>query len=99
MYNKVTNGNPVEFEGQDIQTITSALKHYLRFLPEPLLTFSQHKPFLEAARKLFAFKHSPYPPAEIEDKFERAKVFRECLSQLPPLNKELLQVLVTHMKR
>lgn len=33
------------------KTITSALKTYLRNLPEPLMTFRHHSAFIEAASK------------------------------------------------
>ena len=36
----------------DTKTITSAVKAYLRNLPEPLMTFKMHTSFIAAASKL-----------------------------------------------
>lgn len=42
--------DPMEWE---TKTITSALKNYLRNLPEPLMTFRYHNGFIAAASKFF----------------------------------------------
>lgn len=59
---KTTNGlsslsfldDPIEWE---TKTITSALKLYLRNLPEPLMTFKYHNAFISAASKRHTFKY------------------------------------------
>lgn len=38
---------------EDINVITGVLKDFLRNLPEPLLTFSRNKAFMEAAGENF----------------------------------------------
>lgn len=51
--NSSTNLNNNLFESDDTCTITSALKHYLIHLKEPLMTFSFNQPFLNACSKFF----------------------------------------------
>lgn len=46
---KLSLEDPFEWESK---TITSALKTYLRNLPEPLMTFRYHNAFITAASKL-----------------------------------------------
>lgn len=61
---KPTNGlNSLSFLDDCIEwetkTITSALKLFLRNLPEPLMTFKYHNAFISAASKIFyLFKHN-----------------------------------------
>lgn len=45
---KLNLDDPLEWESK---TITSALKNYLRNLPEPLMTFRYHESFIIAASK------------------------------------------------
>lgn len=46
---KLNLDDPLEWESK---TVTSALKTYLRNLPEPLMTFRYHNSFIAAASKL-----------------------------------------------
>lgn len=46
---KVALDDPQEWE---TKTITSALKTYLRNLPEPLMSFKHHNDFINAVSKL-----------------------------------------------
>lgn len=57
---KTTNGlNSLSFLDDCIEwetkTITSALKLFLRNLPEPLMTFKYHNAFISAASKILSF--------------------------------------------
>lgn len=47
---KLALDDPLEWE---TKTITSALKNYLRNLPEPLMTFKYHNGFIAAVSMLF----------------------------------------------
>lgn len=47
--------DPMEWE---TKTITSALKGYLRNLPEPLMTYRYHNGFIAAASKLYSHTHT-----------------------------------------
>lgn len=50
--------DPIEWE---TKTITSALKLFLRNLPEPLMTFKYHNAFISAASKTifyFSIQHN-----------------------------------------
>ena len=42
-----------DLELWETNTLTSALKSYLRNLPEPLMTFELHRAFIDAAKKDF----------------------------------------------
>jgi len=42
-------GKQVDFAEEELVNITSALKHFFRELPEPLLTFEFHQQFVDAA--------------------------------------------------
>lgn len=54
---KLNFDDPYEWESK---TITSALKNYLRNLPEPLMTYKLHDLFIEAASKLISRYLNPY---------------------------------------
>lgn len=47
-YDKLNLDDPLEWE---TKTITSALKMYLRNLPEPLMTYRYHNGFIAAVSK------------------------------------------------
>lgn len=56
---KLILDDPLEWESK---TITSALKTYLRNLPEPLMTFRFHESFIIAASKLLFYLFNFYLP-------------------------------------
>lgn len=70
---------------EDTCTITSALKHYLIHLKEPLMTFSFNQQFLIACRK--------------ENITEKIVEIHKLLHQLPPLNFEALELLMNHLHK
>jgi Rho-type GTPase-activating protein 1/2 len=82
-------GNPVNFDklngSGDICAVTSALKQYLRTLPDPLLPFAAYDQFLEAA-------------LGEDQRFKLAK-FRAVLESIPKVNYDCLEVLMLHLSR
>jgi hypothetical protein len=68
---------------EDTCTITSALKHYLIRLREPLMTFSFNQQFLNACK--------------IENLAEKVKTIHKILHSLPSLNYEALEMLMKHL--
>ncbi|CAK1542424.1 unnamed protein product [Leptosia nina] len=73
---------PLEWESR---TLTSALKAYLRALPEPLLTWRLHHRFLAAAK--------------CEARGERVRALHSLVHALPPDNREMLRMLLAHLRR
>ncbi|XP_047515535.1 rho GTPase-activating protein Graf [Pieris napi] len=73
---------PLEWESR---TLTSALKAYLRALPEPLLTWRLHGRWLAAAK--------------CESRAERARSLATLVRALPPPNREMLRLLLAHLRR
>ncbi|XP_041969229.1 rho GTPase-activating protein 42-like isoform X2 [Aricia agestis] len=73
--------DPLEW---DTRTLTSALKAYLRALPEPLLTRRLHAQFLAAAK--------------CERREERLCALHALVRALPPANRELLRAVLTHLR-
>ncbi|XP_078737339.1 rho GTPase-activating protein 26-like isoform X2 [Lampetra fluviatilis] len=67
----------------DIKTITSALKSYLRTLPEPLMTHQLHASFILAAK--------------LENPESRVKAVHALVYQLPDANRDMLQLIVHHL--
>ncbi|KAK3100253.1 hypothetical protein FSP39_016959 [Pinctada imbricata] len=79
---KIDIDDPNQFE---IKTITSAVKNYLRSLPEPLMTFKLHKEFIAAAKQ--------------ESKTLRVHDIHTLVHKLPEPNFEMLELLVEHLKK
>lgn len=79
---KVSYEDPSVWE---TKTITSAIKNYLRSLPEPLMTFRLHEHFIKAAKQ--------------ESKTLRILDVHTYVYQLPKANLEMLELLVGHLKR
>lgn len=79
--NLVINGS----DSDETCTITSALKHYLIHLKEPLMTFQYNQQFLTACRKE-SFK-------------ERIVEIHGLLHSLPPLHLEAIELLVKHLHK
>ncbi|CAB3232707.1 unnamed protein product [Arctia plantaginis] len=72
---------PLEWE---TKTLTSALKSYLRALPEPLLTRALHAQFLAVAKS--------------ERRAERAAGMAALVRALPPPNREMLHLVMQHLR-
>ena len=69
----------------DICAVTSALKQYLRNLPDPLLPFSSYDRFLQATTGT--------------DNALRIAKFRGVLDTMPKVNYDCLQLLMLHLAR
>ncbi|XP_041863482.1 oligophrenin-1-like isoform X2 [Melanotaenia boesemani] len=67
----------------DVKTITSALKFYLRSLSEPIMTYNLHGDLMCAAK------------AESLD--SRLSEIHSIIYQLPEKNREMLELLITHL--
>ncbi|CAG8758001.1 1270_t:CDS:2, partial [Cetraspora pellucida] len=69
----------------DICAITSVLKHYLRELPNPLLTFELYQSFIDAIA--------------LEDGDEKLERFRQLTLQLPRVHYSTTRHLMLHLDR
>ncbi|XP_036407049.1 rho GTPase-activating protein 10 [Megalops cyprinoides] len=69
----------------DIKTITSALKLYLRSLPEPLMTYGLYKEFIV--------------PAKCGSPESRVEAIHYLVHKLPEKNRALLGILMKHLAR
>ncbi|KAM6220487.1 rho GTPase-activating protein 10 [Rhynchocyon petersi] len=78
--NEVDLENPIDWE---VKTITSALKQYLRCLPEPLMTYELHGDFIV--------------PAKSGSPESRVNAIHFLVHKLPEKNKEMLDILVKHL--
>ncbi|KAM9238067.1 rho GTPase-activating protein 10 isoform 2-T2 [Dugong dugon] len=78
--NEVDLENSVDWE---VKTITSALKQYLRSLPEPLMTYELHGHFIV--------------PAKSGSPESRVNAIHFLVHKLPEKNKEMLDILVKHL--
>ncbi|XP_056010534.1 rho GTPase-activating protein 26-like isoform X2 [Ostrea edulis] len=85
---KIDIGDPNQFE---IKTLTSAVKNYLRSLPEPLMTFKLHKPLIAAAKSRGL--------EEQESKTLRIHDIHTLVHKLPEANFEMLDLLVDHLRK
>ncbi|MBN3297155.1 RHG10 protein, partial [Amia calva] len=70
-------------EDWDIKTITSALKLYLRSLPEPLMTYGLYKEFIV--------------PAKCGSPESRTHAIHYLVYKLPEKNREMLCILMKHL--
>ncbi|XP_011808449.1 PREDICTED: arf-GAP with Rho-GAP domain, ANK repeat and PH domain-containing protein 1 isoform X4 [Colobus angolensis palliatus] len=68
---------------QHVDDVSSALKRFLRDLPDGLFTRAQRLAWLEAS--------------EIEDEEEKVSRYRELLVQLPPVNRATVKALISHL--
>ncbi|KAM9678915.1 rho GTPase-activating protein 10 isoform 3-T3 [Trichechus inunguis] len=78
--------NEVDLESSvdwEVKTITSALKQYLRSLPEPLMTYELHGHFIV--------------PAKSGSPESRVNAIHFLVHKLPEKNKEMLDILVKHL--
>ncbi|XP_007951998.1 rho GTPase-activating protein 10 [Orycteropus afer afer] len=78
--NEVDLENSIDWE---VKTITSALKQYLRSLPEPLMTYELHGDFIV--------------PAKSGSPESRVNAVHFLVHKLPEKNKEMLDILVKHL--
>ncbi|KAL8605725.1 hypothetical protein ACOMHN_041132 [Nucella lapillus] len=79
---KVSYEDPTVWE---TKTVTSAIKNYLRSLPEPLMTYKLHDQFIKAAKQ--------------ESKtLRKLDVLKYC-HMLPKANFNMLEMLIGHLKR
>ncbi|XP_052583737.1 rho GTPase-activating protein 10 isoform X4 [Peromyscus californicus insignis] len=67
----------------EVKTVTSALKQYLRSLPEPLMTYELHRDFIV--------------PAKSGSPESRVNAIHFLVHKLPEKNKEMLDILVKHL--
>ncbi|XP_011375706.1 arf-GAP with Rho-GAP domain, ANK repeat and PH domain-containing protein 1 isoform X2 [Pteropus vampyrus] len=68
---------------QHVDDVSSALKRFLRDLPDGLFTQAQRLAWLEAS--------------EIEDEEEKVSRYRELLAHLPPVNRATVKALISHL--
>ncbi|XP_053780224.1 arf-GAP with Rho-GAP domain, ANK repeat and PH domain-containing protein 1 isoform X4 [Desmodus rotundus] len=68
---------------QHVDDVSSALKRFLRDLPDGLFTRAQRLSWLEAS--------------EIEDEEEKISRYRELLARLPPVNRATVKALISHL--
>ncbi|KAG8518401.1 Rho GTPase-activating protein 10 [Galemys pyrenaicus] len=80
--NEVDLENSVDWE---VKTITSALKQYLRSLPEPLMTYELHGDFIV--------------PVKSGSPESRVNAIHFLVHKLPEKNKEMLDILVKHLTK
>uniref|UniRef100_A0A1L8DMI0 Putative oligophrenin-1 n=1 Tax=Nyssomyia neivai TaxID=330878 RepID=A0A1L8DMI0_9DIPT len=66
------------------KTIASALKHYLRNLNEPLMTFRHHNGFIAAAK--------------MDTRIQRLSEVHTLVYRLPKSNFEMLEIVIRHLK-
>uniref|UniRef100_A0A8C3U7D5 Rho GTPase-activating protein 10 n=1 Tax=Catharus ustulatus TaxID=91951 RepID=A0A8C3U7D5_CATUS len=78
--NEVDLENSVDWE---VKTITSAMKQYLRSLPEPLMTYELHGDFIV--------------PAKSGSPESRVSAVHFLVHKLPEKNREMLEILVKHL--
>ncbi|KAM4708388.1 rho GTPase-activating protein 10 isoform 2-T2 [Discoglossus pictus] len=67
----------------EVKTITSALKQYLRSLPEPLMTYELHEQFIN--------------PAKCGSPESRVNAIHFLVHKLPEKNREMLDILINHL--
>ncbi|XP_054611010.1 rho GTPase-activating protein 26-like isoform X1 [Dunckerocampus dactyliophorus] len=75
----------VELENPEweIKTITSAIKHYLRMLPAPLMTYQYQRSFIKAAK--------------LDNPEARVKEIHALVHRLPEKNRQMLELLTKHL--
>ncbi|XP_070773230.1 rho GTPase-activating protein 26-like [Enoplosus armatus] len=75
----------VELENPEweIKTITSAIKHYLRMLPAPLMTYQYQRSFIKAAK--------------LDNPESRVTEIHSLVHRLPEKNRQMLELLMKHL--
>lgn len=69
----------------ETKTISSAVKTFLRNLPEPLMTFELHNTFINAAKW--------------DDSRTRLEHIHYYVYKLPPDHKRMLEMVIRHLRR
>ncbi|XP_073680291.1 rho GTPase-activating protein 26-like isoform X1 [Garra rufa] len=69
----------------EIKTITSAIKHYLRMLPAPLMTYQYQRSFIKAAK--------------LDNPEARVAEIHSVVHRLPEKNRQMLELLVKHLAK
>ncbi|XP_068600214.1 rho GTPase-activating protein 26-like [Brachionichthys hirsutus] len=67
----------------EIKTITSAIKHYLRMLPAPLMTYQYQRSFIKAAK--------------LDNPDARVTEIHGLVHRLPEKNRQMLELLIKHL--
>ncbi|KRZ75866.1 Rho GTPase-activating protein 10 [Trichinella papuae] len=80
-----TNTDLNDYSEWDAKTMTSAVKTFLRSLPEPLMTYALHGQFLSASK--------------LDSAKERVEHIHYYVHQLPNENFRMLKLLMHHLKR
>uniref|UniRef100_A0A665UKT9 Rho GTPase activating protein 26 n=1 Tax=Echeneis naucrates TaxID=173247 RepID=A0A665UKT9_ECHNA len=75
----------VELENPEweIKTITSAIKHYLRMLPAPLMTYQYQRSFIKAAK--------------LDNPEARVTEIHLLVHRLPEKNRQMLELMMKHL--
>ncbi|XP_056095099.1 rho GTPase-activating protein 26-like isoform X5 [Rhinichthys klamathensis goyatoka] len=69
----------------EIKTITSAIKHYLRMLPGPLMTYQYQRNFIKAAK--------------LDNPEARVAEIHSIVHRLPEKNRQMLELLMKHLAK
>ncbi|XP_073252515.1 rho GTPase-activating protein 26-like [Porites lutea] len=69
----------------EVKTITSALKQYLRNMPEPLFTYDYHDQFLDAVKQ--------------ETYEKRIEALTSLVATMPEENRKLIVTIMKHLKK
>uniref|UniRef100_A0A8C0YKG1 Rho GTPase-activating protein 26 n=1 Tax=Cyprinus carpio carpio TaxID=630221 RepID=A0A8C0YKG1_CYPCA len=69
----------------EIKTITSAIKHYLRMLPAPLMTYQYQRSFIIAAK--------------LDNPEARVAEIHSIVHRLPEKNRQMLELLMKHLAK
>ncbi|XP_067331802.1 unconventional myosin-IXb isoform X2 [Channa argus] len=80
-----TNPEAACLDTYQIHTIAGLVKRWLRELPDPLMTFSLYRNFLQAV--------------ELPEKAERIRAIYQTIEELPPANYSTLERLIFHLVR
>ncbi|KAJ8373191.1 hypothetical protein AAFF_G00270240 [Aldrovandia affinis] len=94
-----TQGDQVDLSDLSPHDITSALKHFFKELPEPLLTFDLYNDFITLGKEMQRLSEkepNAQTPGIVED---IAHSLRELLRRLPPYNYSTLHHMVIHLHR
>ncbi|XP_051960640.1 rho GTPase-activating protein 26-like isoform X2 [Xyrauchen texanus] len=69
----------------EIKTITSGIKHYLRMLPGPLMTYQYQRSFIKAAK--------------LDNPEARVAEIHSIVHRLPEKNRQMLELLMKHLAK
>lgn len=69
----------------ETKTISSAIKTFLRNLPEPLMTFDLHHHFINAAK--------------MDDVVQRVNHIHYYVYKLPEVHRHMLELIIKHLKK